>query len=191
MDGARTSARRWPALRPAVAGAPARSPRGPPAEVILQPLDAVGPQRLAQPNRGTRRSATSRRRPSAPRPVRSARASARPAPRSGGCPPMPASGPSRRKSLTALKPSSRNQVDALFGAVGEVGVAGVAGDALLLRPAQQLVDRPAEQLALQVPQRDVDRADRVAGEPGAAVRCRAAPQHVPVLLGCRGVLPDE
>ena len=104
---------------------------------------------------------------------------------------MPASGPSRRKTLTASKPSSRNQVHALFGAVGKVGVAGVAGDALLLRPAQQLVDRPAEQLAFQVPERDVDRADRIAREPGAAVRRRTAPHHVPELLGRHGVLPDE
>src|SRR5258708_3176691 len=96
-----------------------------------------------------------------------------------------------QENIDRLEAEFEEPGHALVGAVGKVGVACVAGDALLLRPTQQLVDRPAEQLALQVPQRDVDGTDRVAAEPGATVRCRAAPQHVPVLLGCRGVLPDE
>ena len=86
---------------------------------------------------------------------------------------MPSSGPSAQEELDRLEPELEEPGDAALGAVGEVGVAGVAGDALLLRPAQQLVDRAAEQLALQVPERVVDRADRVAGQ---ARRCRTAPR---------------
>src|SRR5205814_8488072 len=96
-----------------------------------------------------------------------------------------------QEQLHRPEPELEEPGDAVLGPVREIGVARVARDALLLRPTEQLVDRPLQKLALQVPERVVDRADRVAGQPGRPVWGRRAAHQVPQLLGRDAILADE
>ena len=96
-----------------------------------------------------------------------------------------------KKNLHGAEAELQKPLQAVLHAVGQGGVAGVAEDALLLRPAQQLVHRPPQQLALEVPQRQVDGAHGVAGEAAGAERGRRAPHQVPRLLGGGDRLPRQ
>ena len=70
--------------------------------------------------------------------------------------------------------------------------AGAGGQLLLLLSAQQLDQRHAQQLALQIPQRHIQRAD---GEGGDAAHITVPPhlpaQHVPQRFVVQGVLTDQ
>ena len=58
-------------------------------------------------------------------------------------------------------------------------------------PAEQAVDRLFEQLALEVPQREVDGADRVRGQAGRAVGFCQTEHHDGHLFDGQAVLADE
>ena len=81
--------------------------------------------------------------------------------------------------------------DAVLGAVGDVGVAGVAEDLLLLRPTQKRVHGQVEQLTLQVPQRIVHGADGVARQASGAVRGRGSLHLVPQAFRGQAALPFQ
>jgi len=67
---------------------------------------------------------------------------------------------------------------------------GVADDPIADAPAQKLVDRDAERLALDVPEGDIDGADRRAEHPTRGKE--AAPEHpLPEMLDPHGVLADQ
>ena len=82
------------------------------------------------------------------------------------------SGP--QPSFTAVKPWSRSGPDALAHLAGRVGHQHrcVRADAVAPRRPEQLADRLAERLALDVPERDVDAADRVQRDARGG-RCRS------------------
>ena len=130
-------------------------------ERLLEPVDAELLELARDADRRRRVGAIAepgvdqdRRRPS---PAASRAAAASATSWSGSWP----SGP--QPSLTAVKPCSREGRDRARDLVGRVGHQrrGVGADAVALRRADQLAHRLAERLALDVPERDVDAADRV------------------------------
>ena len=82
-------------------------------------------------------------------------------------------------------------VDAIFGAVRQVCVAGVAEDFVFLRAAQKFVHRALEDLSFQVPQGIVHGADSVAGQACGVVGGRGAAHQVPALFRGHAVLSDQ
>ncbi len=71
-------------------------------------------------------------------------------------------------------------------------VAGSVAELLVAcRPAGQLIDRQLQQLALEVPQRQIHRADGVGGEARGRIGRRDAHHHVEQLFGGERILVDE
>ena len=97
----------------------------------------------------------------------------------------------RQEQLHRLEAEFQEPVDAVGDAVGSVGVAGVAENLVLLRTAEQFIDRHAKQLAFEIPERVVNGADGVARQADIAVSGGSALHHVPCLFGRHAVLPDE
>ena len=93
----------------------------------------------------------------------------------------------RREALLAER---RDRLGDLLGRVrhqpGRVGA-----DPVVLDGAEQLADRLAERLPLDVPERDVDAADRVDRDPAAADEDHAAIHLVPEPLDVERVLADQ
>ena len=93
--------------------------------------------------------------------------------------------PQRGEAL--LAPAERVLRQLLRGGSGQVAV---DAHPLARRPAEQVVDRHAEPLALQIPQREVDPGDRAHDHlPGRPER--AAGELAPPVLDPRRVLPDQ
>ncbi len=98
-------------------------------------------------------------------------------------------------TLNALKPCSRNARAWADRAVGRIPVhrARVAGNRIPERAAEQLVDRRAERLALDVPERDVDCGQDRDADRARAVDAKDRPvvDLVPEVLDPVRVLADE
>src|SRR5579883_2912216 len=159
-------------------------------QVILQPLDAVRTQRLAQPDGildVQRDPGIDHELHVWPNLLARARYKLLAAPDAfDAC-----LGALPQEDLDGLEAQLEEPRDTLLGAVGEIGVARVAGNALLLRATEKLVDGPPEQLALEVPEGDVHRADGVARQSSGAIGSRDAAQDVPELLRGHTVLAGQ
>ena len=101
------------------------------------------------------------------------------------------SGP--QPSLTAVKFCSTQRGHGCGHLGGRVGHQhrGVGAHPVAVRRAEQLVDRLAERLALDVPERDVEAADRVDRDPAPAEVDEAAVHLLPEPLDVERVLADQ
>ena len=73
----------------------------------------------------------------------------------------------------------------------EVETGRIAKNLFLLRSAKQLVDRPLQQLPLQIPQRQINGADRKTGQSVTAVGGAHPPHHIKTLLRCQHRLAHQ
>ena len=69
-----------------------------------------------------------------------------------------------------------------------VKAGGIAEDLILLRAAEQFIDRALQELALEVPERNIERADGIAGQAARPIGRSHTHHHIPELFSRHAIL---